>query len=301
MAGGKLSTIGGLACCVASLGCAAGPTSRPWPWQSPPAAMADSGFSQRLTKAEQNSEKGKLDEARAAFEKLIVDFPDRPEAYRGLGLVADRQRRHREAQSLFSEAIRLRPLDAELFNDLGYSFYLDGQLPKAESALLKAVSLAPSQARYRNNLGLVHGQQGHYEQALQQFRKSGSEADAQYNLAFVYASQEKIGEAKLCFERAVAADPAYDRARQALKSFEQYERDPESVEDPGEFFTNGKVWVPFVEGSSPAAAEPVLAASGAAASRMSTAGANASANPSGLGRGDGAGAETVGFSAPVSP
>lgn len=228
------------------------------------------GFSARLSRAEQALNGGKLDDARTDYEKLIADFGDRYEPYRGLALVADRQRRHREAQSLYAEAIRRRPQDPELFNNLGYSFYLDGQLVKAESALLKAVSWAPANQRFRNNLGLVLGQSGRHGEALEHFRKAGSEADAQYNLAFIFASQENIPAARKCFELALAADPNYAKAREALATFERYEKDPASCPDPGELVAEGKVWVPFVEGAVPVNSDQVMAAAGAAASRAST-------------------------------
>src|SRR4029453_1209563 len=100
---------------------------------------------------------------------------------------------------------------------------LQGQLAKAESALGKAAKFEPGNNRYWNNLGLVLGHQGRYEQALDCFRKSGSEADAQYNLAFIYATQERVDEAKRSFQKALAIDPTHRRAREALTSFEEYE------------------------------------------------------------------------------
>ena len=117
-------------------------------------------------------------EARAVYERLITSQPDRFEAYHKLGVLADIQRRYREAQSLYTEAIRLKPRNPDLFNDLGYCLFLQGKLDKAEAALLKAVAMSPSKSRFRNNLGMVLGHQGRYKEAMEQFRCSGSEADA---------------------------------------------------------------------------------------------------------------------------
>jgi len=190
---------------------------------------------------------GKHDQAREIYERLIVDYPKCYQAYHRLGVVADYQRRHREAQALYSQAIRLRAGRPELFNDLGYCLYLQGKLKKAESALLKAVSLSPSSSRYRNNLGLILGHMDRYEEALEQFRHGGSEADAYYNLAFVRASHEEVEEAKECFRLALAVDPSHESAREALSSFEQYDNDPDALKNIDLVASDGAASVAYYE------------------------------------------------------
>lgn len=207
------------------------------------------GFAQKMARARNMERSGKYEEARPIYERLIAEYPARYEPRHRLGVVADRQRRYREAQALYSEAIRLEPRDPDVFNDLGYCLFLQGKLEKAESALLKAVALSPANSRYRNNLGMVFGHQDRYEEALAEFRRAGSEADAYYNLAFVLATQEEVEDAKSCFRLALAADPTYSRARAALESFERYEEDPKGLADSGPVIENGIPWVPYVEGS----------------------------------------------------
>jgi tetratricopeptide (TPR) repeat protein len=209
----------------------------------------------RAAQAQQFMTQGKLTESRKLYEQLIVEEPENPDHYHRLGRVADLERRHREATALYGEAIRLKPQSAELFNDLGYSLYLQGQLLKAESALLKALALAPSNQRFHNNLGLIYGQEHRYGESLQQFRLAGSEADAQYNLAFILSSQDDAVGAKRCFQAALVADPKHEKSRSALKAFERYEKDPEGAMDMGEVVENGVRWVPYVE---PAAGESAV-------------------------------------------
>jgi Flp pilus assembly protein TadD len=192
----------------------------------------------------------KLDKAREACREMIKKYPDRSGGYHQLALVADRQKRHAEAQSLYSQALRLGGADAEVFNDLGYSYYLSGQMNKAESALAKAAALAPHEDRYRINLGLAIGQQRRYEDALEQFRLAGSEADAQYNLAFVLATQDDAAGAKACFQRALAADPTHAKSRKAIKSFEQYEVDPALAARETQLAIDAKGYIPYVEDDS---------------------------------------------------
>lgn len=206
-------------------------------------------YDQELLEARNLERVGKLNEARGMYERLLGREPERYEAYHRLAVVSDRQRRYREAQALYSQAVRLQPQASDLWNDLGYCLFLQGRLDQSERALLKAVALSPSNARYRNNLGMVYGHEGRYEEALDQFRRGGSEADAYYNLAFVLASKSDDEGAKNCFHLALAVDPTYDRARQALQRFEEAEKDPQGVLDNSTIVENGIRWEPYVEGS----------------------------------------------------
>ncbi len=200
-----------------------------------------------LAKGRAFEKAGQWEKAREVYEPLIVESPRRFEPFHRLGVVADCQRRHREAQALFTRALQLNPRDAQTHNDLGYCFYLQGKLAKAESSLLKATQLDPINSRYWNNLGMVFGHQGRLDEAMEVFRQGGSEADAQFNLAFVLASQDRIDEAKERFRCALAIDPNHEKARNALASFEQYENAPERAYGPDTVATADGRYVPYVE------------------------------------------------------
>ena len=242
-------------------GCKSGPDSWSFSIKNPfkSSLASDSGrskkgatsegpeFAQQLTQGRNLEKVGKYEEARKVYEKLIVAHSDRFEPYHRLGVVADRQKRYREAQALYAQAIRREPRDPDLFNDLGYSLFLQGKLEKAESAMLKAVSLSPSDARYRNNLGMVLAHLERYEEALAEFRRAGSDADAYYNLAFVLTAKNRVKDATDCFRLALAADPGHEPSRRALGSFEGYEEPPDALVDSGPIVENGVRWVPYSE------------------------------------------------------
>ncbi len=219
-------------------------------------------YEQELVRARGLERQGKLVEARAIYERLVASEPERYEAYHRMAVVCDRQRRYREAQALYSQAVRLQPQNAELWNDLGYCLFLQGKLDQAERAMLKALALSPDNARYHNNLGMVYGHQGRYEDALEEFRHGGSEADAYYNLAFVLASRNDDEGAKNCFRLALAVDPTYEPARRALRNFEEARKDPEGLFDNNPIVENGIRWEPYVEEPEPVrSSNPVQAAS----------------------------------------
>ncbi len=224
------------------------------PVESKPAPKSDirtdkGSFSKQFAQARGLESSGKLDEARAIYQDLISNNPQRWEPYHRLGLVADRQRRFSEAESLLSEALRRKPMDAEIFGDLGYCYYLQGKLEKAESAFSKAISIRPSDARNRNNLGLVYGAKGQNDKALECFRHAGSEADAQYNMAFVLAMRNDMDGAKKRFQAALAVDPNHEASRKALRSFEQADREGDDNYN-ADFVADGRPWVPYQEGAT---------------------------------------------------
>ena len=221
---------------------------------TPAREAADGGreFSQQLTQGRNLEKAGKQGEARQVYEKLIVEHPDRFEPYHRLGVVADRQKRYREAQALFAQAIQREARNPDLFNDLGYSFFLQGKLEKAEAAMLKAVGLSPSDARYRNNLGMVLAHMERYEEALAEFRRAGSDADAYYNLAFVLTAKDRVKDATDCFRLALAADPEHEPSRLALESFEGYDKSRDALVNNSPIVQDGVHWVPYGENDQPA-------------------------------------------------
>jgi Flp pilus assembly protein TadD len=238
--------------------------------QSKP-AESDGSIAMALLNGINLERAGEWNKAREVYEDIRKKQPDNAEAAHRLGIVADQQRRHAEAEQLFLFALERQPRNAALLADLGYCYYLQGQLAKAESALVKATKLEPSNERFWNNLGLVVGHQGRYGEALDCFRKSGSEADAQYNLAFVFAAQDRVAQARQCFQAVLVADPTHRRAREALESFEQYERLPQDLRDVNDVADNGVRYVPYIEGVNPSDTAGAVAATSYNASRAAQA------------------------------
>lgn len=194
---------------------------------------------------------GQWDKARKVYEDLRKREPENASVAHRLGVVADSQRRHGEAEQLFLFALERKPNEAQVLSDLGYCYYLQGKLQQAEPYLRRSVELQPANARYRNNLGLVLGHMGRINEALVEFRAGGNEADAQFNMAFIYASQDQVDKAKICFRQALSIDPTHRRAREALASFEEYESKPKALRDAEvDLAESGGRWVPYQEAGS---------------------------------------------------
>ena len=214
------------------------------------AAEAMLEYGRSLNTARNAEKENNLVQARSIYERLIGAQPERYEAYHRLAVVADRQRRYEEAQSLYTQAIHLSRRNPELFNDLGYCFYLQGNLGKAESALLKAVAMSPAQpalskqpgigvrpaAALRRGLGAVSAGRWGGRRLLQPGLRQG------------IATRFCRGEGLL--PPALAADPTHERARRALASFETAESQPDGVAKMSELAEEETNWVPYVEKES---------------------------------------------------
>ena len=207
-----------------------------------------SNYFRKLAKARATEDANRMDAARSMYRKLIHDDPGRPEAFHRLGVIADRQHRFEEAQGYFADALRIDPINPEVMNDLGYCFYLQGQLEKAASAITKAVRLQPANTRFHNNLGLVYGHQSRIPEAFAEFKLGGGEADAYYNLAFVYAAQNQFEDAKGCIERTLILNPSHAQALRAKDTFQRARAG--SLVAMAPIGDTSRAWVPYVEGES---------------------------------------------------
>ncbi|MAG93060.1 MAG: hypothetical protein CMJ48_04855, partial [Planctomycetaceae bacterium] len=100
-------------------------------------------------------------------------------AHHRLGVIADQQEDFASAEQHYVAALRLKPGDADLLSDLGYSYLSQGELTQSESYLRQALSVSPSHRQALLNLGLLRGRSGDRAGALAIFRQAGTEAEAQ--------------------------------------------------------------------------------------------------------------------------
>jgi tetratricopeptide (TPR) repeat protein len=217
--------------------------------QADGAPVSDAGVTEALHRGRALERGGQSDKARKVYETALTSHPHSAPLLHRLGVVADSQKKHAQAEKFFLAALQSSPQNAELLGDLGYCYFLQAKLDQAQAALTEAVALDPASPRNRNNLGLVLGHQKDYDGAFEQFSAAGSQADAYYNMAFVFAAQDLADEAKGCFQEAIAADPKHERAKVALASFEEYERTPDRLHGDDHQPADGNVrYVPYVEG-----------------------------------------------------
>lgn len=153
----------------------------------------------------------KWDEARQHLSLVSEKKQARWQTLNAMGLLEDRDSRHKNAQSYFKSALLLAPGNPIILNNLGYSFYLDGKLGEALASLEGAIAASPQMEQAWLNRGLVQAHQGLYDLALESFRHVLEPADAHNNLGYILMSMGREEMAREQLERAIDLSPEYHR------------------------------------------------------------------------------------------
>lgn len=108
---------------------------------------------------------GRRREAFDVYRRLVTDYPTRYEAYHRLGVLADTDKRHLEAQRWYTDAYRLNCEDPELLRDMGRCLLLQEKWTLATAALERAVRLDRQNVEHRQDLQAAYRRIGRPEQA----------------------------------------------------------------------------------------------------------------------------------------
>jgi Flp pilus assembly protein TadD len=141
---------------------------------------------------------------------------DQALAHRRMAAVFDRIGRFPLAEDHYKKALKLSRKDPKIWNDSGYSYYLQGRWDEAERALRTALKLAPDDARVRTNLGLTLAASGRSQEALPLLSRSEGDAVGHANLGYLLAATGQFEQARQEYEKALAMRPDLALARRAL-------------------------------------------------------------------------------------
>jgi tetratricopeptide (TPR) repeat protein len=149
-----------------------------------------------------------LDRAARLYRAILAQDTSHAGAAHRLAIVCAQQGQHEESHKLFKKALELRPANADLYCDLGYSFYCRQQWTQAERNFRLALDAAPDHQRAHHHLALTLAAQGKDGVALREFQKSGcSTAQARANLALMQTFTGRLEDAARNCELARKADP----------------------------------------------------------------------------------------------
>ena len=111
----------------------------------------------------------------------------------------------------YNKAIELNPIIPFPYNNLGWAYYNQGKYSQAILEYNKAIAVAPIYARSYFNRALAYYHQGNYPQAISDFNKAldidPEHSDTHYNRGLVYYKQGKINQAISDFKKAIEIDP----------------------------------------------------------------------------------------------
>lgn len=150
-----------------------------------------------------------------------LNHADAALAHRRLASALDRQGRFSEAEPHYRKAQQLAAKDPRVWNDSGYSYYLQGRLEEAETALRTASKLAPDDARIRTNLGMVLAAAGKTREALPLLSNNQGDAIGHANLGYLLAATGQYDLARREYQEALLLRPDLLLAQRALTQLDR--------------------------------------------------------------------------------
>ena len=200
---------------------------------------------QNLRDAMTHHQAGRLAEAQALYQQILLADPGHPEALRLLGVLHCQAGRYQdgiglleraiarrgdapnlhcelgraygatnrpaEAAAQFSRALELKPDYAEAHLGLGLALFNQHRLDEAAASFRRALASRSDLVIAHYNLGLVRIRQDRLDEAADSYRRAlelkPDFAEAQLNLGLVYSRQDRLAEAAACYRAALALNP----------------------------------------------------------------------------------------------
>ncbi|WP_064608387.1 tetratricopeptide repeat protein [Photobacterium sp. J15] len=149
---------------------------------------------------------------------LTVDELSPLNAYIGLGILADLDARHSDAQQIYQACLRVDGKSQKALTNLGYSYYLSGNLRQAEVINRRASTLYPDNQRAWSNLGLTYIKAKRYDDANDAFSRIMPQEKALNDIGYFAMLAGDYEAAINYLEQAINASPTYyAKAYQNLK------------------------------------------------------------------------------------
>lgn len=128
------------------------------------------------------------------------------EAHNLLGVAYDKRGFGERAKESFERAVKLEE-DADTLNNLGFSFYQNGNYRAAVDRLKRAAKLAPTDERILNNLGLAYCRLGKIDEAYKAFARATGPLNGNLNTAKMLERFGREDDAIRYYESARQIDP----------------------------------------------------------------------------------------------
>ena len=154
------------------------------------------------------------------FDKAIQLNPLYTEAYNAQGISYDHLGEYEAAQSKYAIALKIDPNLAHVQNNMGYSYLLQGKVDEAIEFFERALFIKNDQV-YSNNLGLAYARNGQFDAAYAEFRKSGDETKAHYNIAQLYYQNGFFKKAKEHYAKANNSEPKTETVFKASANLDE--------------------------------------------------------------------------------
>jgi len=149
---------------------------------------------------------GNYNEAISELSLAVSLDPKLGEAHNLLGVAYDKKGFADRAKDSFERAVKIDE-DADTLNNLGFSFYQNGNYRAAVDRLKRAAKLAPADERILNNLGLAYCRLGKIDEAYKAFARATGPLTGNLNTAKMLERFGREDDAVRYYEAARQIDP----------------------------------------------------------------------------------------------
>jgi Flp pilus assembly protein TadD len=130
-------------------------------------------------------------------------------AWNARGVIADIDHRYEEAVLYYQSGLIGTPNSSLLMNNIGYSYYLAGNLQEATRWFGRAIMTTPDYEPAIKNLGLLYARQGWYDEAVKTFSKVVEKRQAYNDTGYLALRNGDIGRASELISEAIRLSPRY--------------------------------------------------------------------------------------------
>ena len=127
--------------------------------------IAEQQVDRLLTDGQIALQEDRLEDAKRAYLEVLSASPDNATAHHGMAMASDLSQAWADAEYHYRQALRIRPRDANLLCDIGYSYLLQNRYSEASRYLNHAIEINPQHESAQMNLALLDLKQGNRKAA----------------------------------------------------------------------------------------------------------------------------------------
>lgn len=184
--------------------------------------MAKDSLELLRQQAQEALTRGQYQEARQIYQQALGYRSDSPEIHYGIATACFLLGDTHSSVYHFKEVIRLDPLRAGAYINLGAVYNRLGQLEEAMTTLRRGIQLDANRAEGYYNLALVYRQLGQVDMAVNAYREAvrlnSRMYDAHYNLGNIFLEKEQHALAIAHYKQALEIRPNWEKGRNALEA-----------------------------------------------------------------------------------
>lgn len=163
-------------------------------------------------------DRGVFDQALTELQLAWTLAPNDPDTAAAIGVLYDATERPEAAEMWHRHALLVAGRRGDLYNNLGFSLFLQNRNAEAMVTFKEALRYNPNQARAFNNLGFTYFRLGEPEMARRSFQQAGTRAMASANMGVAYEMEGDPVAAAEAYREALRLDRRLEVARKNLLS-----------------------------------------------------------------------------------